>query len=104
MICAEMVIFSILFWFAYPVGPYLTKNITSHATSTGHVGYVGGFLGIKALFSAINVIDLLLGIVKAPSMFSRGREIQRYENSNSGGGGGMMGKGPARPKYENYEV
>ena len=66
LVCGEMVIFAILFQFAYPVGPYL-KSRNSLAS------YQGGFLGIKALLSAINVLDLLVGIVRAPAMMGRGR-------------------------------
>ena len=67
-----MVIFSILFLFAYPLRPYVTTRDEISAVSPR---YLGGMFGIKALLAAFNVIDLLKAILVAPLRLKRGRAM-----------------------------
>ena len=81
IVCAEMVVISILFQFAYPANPYLWKH--QAANPAGRIGrntdYSGGFLGVKAIFGAVNISDLLKGIGAAPAKLARGRAMKRAE-------------------------
>ena len=76
-----MVVISILFQFAYPVSPYLSKHQTASPAGTRGINivYSGGFLGIKAILGAANISDLLKGVVVAPAKLTRGRAMKRTE-------------------------
>lgn len=80
IVCGEMVFFSILFQFAYPIGPYLKSH---QATSHGNIHHVGGFLGIKAFVAALNITDLLKGLIVAPAKLFRGRAMGKSESSSN---------------------
>ncbi|KAK0507343.1 hypothetical protein JMJ35_010381 [Cladonia borealis] len=81
IVCAEMVVVSILFQFAYPVSPYLWKHQAANPAgrSGRNTDYSGGFLGVKAILGAANISDLPKGIVAAPAKFARGRAMKRTE-------------------------
>ena len=76
-----MVVISILFQFAYPVSTYLWEHQAANpAGRTGrNTDYSGGFLGVKAILGAVNISDLLKGIVAAPAKLARGRAMKRTE-------------------------
>ena len=79
ILCTEMVVISILFQFAYPVGPYLSKHQAASPAGTREINidYLGGFLGIKAILGAANISDLLKRISVAPAKLARGRAMKR---------------------------
>lgn len=77
-----MVIFSILFPFAYPVSPYRSIRKQTLAGSRN----LGGMLGIKALLAAFNVLDLLKAIAIAPLRLKRGGAMLREEKGNKSEG------------------
>ena len=76
-----MVVISILFQFAYPVSPYSGKHQAANPARRGgsNTDYAGGFLGVKAILGALNISDLLKGIVAAPANLARGRAMKRTE-------------------------
>jgi hypothetical protein len=75
LVCAEMVIFSLGFLYVYRVSEYANKPVGEiNTVPLGQGGYNGGFLGINALFQAINIVDLLRGIFSVPGkLANRGR-------------------------------
>lgn len=60
----EMVIFALLFLYIYRTKEYYFKH-GAGAVPLGHGGYQGGFLGIRAYGQALNIIDILGGIISA---------------------------------------
>lgn len=74
--CGEMVVFSILFLFAYPIKLYVAKR--DNASGIG-AQYLGGILGIKALLAAFNIFDLLRAIWVAPLRLKSGRTLLEEE-------------------------
>ena len=80
--CGEMVFFSILFHFAYPISPYTPTRKQMLASPR----YLGGMVGIKALLAAFNILDLLKAISIAPLRLKRGRAMLREEKGNDPGG------------------
>ncbi len=71
-----MVIFSILFLFAYPPSAYVTMR---DEMTAGSPQYQGGMLGIRALLSAFNVTDLLKAIWVALLTLKCGRAMLKAE-------------------------
>ncbi len=71
-----MVIFSVLFLFAYPPSAYVEMRDEMPAGSSQ---YQGGVLGTRALLSAFNVTDLLKAIWVAPLRLKRGRAMLKAE-------------------------
>lgn len=82
-----MVVISIFFQFAYPISPYLWKHQAANPAGRGgsNTGYSGGFLGVKAILGAVNISDLLKGIVAAPAKLARGRAMKRTEVESGDG-------------------
>jgi len=60
-----MVIFSLAFLYVFRTQDYYYKTGAS-AVPLGSGGYQGGFLGIKAIFQALNIIDIIRGIFSIP--------------------------------------
>lgn len=85
--CLEMALFSMLFLFAYPIGPYTAKgHITGllHGSGpTNHPGYVGGPLGLSALFEALNIFDLIKAMMVAPMRLGKGRAMTMKEQASA---------------------
>ena len=81
IVCTEMVVISILFQFAYPIRPYLWKHQAANPAGRGgsNTDYSGGFLGVKAIFGALNISDLLRKIIAAPAKLARGWAMKRTE-------------------------
>lgn len=82
-----MVLFSILFLFAYPIRPYTAKG---HIAGPGYEGglagyetYVGGPLGLQALFQVLNISDLIKAIVVAPMRLRRGRAMLKGDRADA---------------------
>lgn len=75
--CFEMMLFSVLFLFAYPIGPYILKghiaDLRPESGLASNPGYVGGPLGLVALYRAINILDLIKAIMVAPMRLGKGR-------------------------------
>jgi hypothetical protein len=67
-----MVIFSLLFLYVYGTKEYYFKHGAT-AVPLGHGGYQGGFLGIRAYGEALNVVDILLGVISVPRAFAEKR-------------------------------
>lgn len=57
-----MVLFTFAFLYVYRVREYEFKKGAA-AVPLGHGGYSGGFLGFGAIFQALNIADLVSGIV-----------------------------------------
>ncbi len=76
-----MVVISILFQFAYPISPYLRKHQAAYPAGRegSNTLYSGGLLGIMAILGAVNISDLLKGIVVAPAKLARGRAMKKTE-------------------------
>jgi hypothetical protein len=72
-----MVIFALLFLYIYRTKECYFKHGAA-AVPLGHGGYQGGFLGIRAYGQALNIIDILGGIISVPRAFA--------ERKNSGTG------------------
>ena len=65
LICVEMMLFSILHLFAYSWRPYLVPRGSLSETYQGkQKRYYGGFLGLSAVFHALNPLDLIKGIAR----------------------------------------
>lgn len=64
-----MVIFALLFQYIYRTKEYYFKHGAA-AVPLGHGGYQGGFLGIRAYGQALNIVDILGGIVSVPRAFA----------------------------------
>lgn len=86
--CFEMMLFSILFLFAYPIRPYILKG---HMARQGHrsdlasnLGYAGGHLGLMAFCQAINFFDLIKAIMVAPMRLGRGRAMLKEDRADKG--------------------
>jgi hypothetical protein len=58
----EMVIFALAFLYVYRTQPYYFKHGAT-AVPLGHGGYSGGFLGIGAIIQALNIVDIVRGII-----------------------------------------
>ena len=76
--CLEMLIFAGLFLYAYRAKPYVI-TVARYASQDGDYNtspvkgeqappqrYYGGFLGIAAIFQAVNITDLLLNMIVVP--------------------------------------
>ena len=79
-----MVVISVLFQFAYPISPYLWKQQAANPAGRGgsNTDYSGGLLGIKAILEAVDISDLLKGIVVAPAKLARGRAMKKTEKES----------------------
>ena len=75
-----MVFFSIIFQFAYPVKPYTGGRSSGDCSQAK---YLGGFLGIRALFDALNITDLIIGILVAPRRLGNGLKDRRSSEVTS---------------------
>ena len=71
ILCAEMVIFSLLHLYAYNVGPYKIGHASSRGTA-----YEGGPLGIKAIFASMNPIDFIESLFTAVG-YALGKQSRR---------------------------
>ncbi|KAH8758716.1 organic solute transporter Ostalpha-domain-containing protein [Hyaloscypha sp. PMI_1271] len=92
----EMVIFALLFLYIYRTKEYYFKHGAA-AVPLGHGGYQGGFLGIRAYGQALNIIDILRGIISVPRAFA--------ERKNLGPGTLKVWTTSAqRRQYENVEI
>jgi hypothetical protein len=60
----EMVLFTIGFLFVFRIREYEFKKGAT-AVHLGHGGYSGGFLGLSAIFQAVNISDVVKAIVGA---------------------------------------
>lgn len=58
----EMVIFAGVFLYVFRTKEYNFKKGSS-AVPLGHGGYHGGFLGLGAILQALNIMDLIKGII-----------------------------------------
>jgi hypothetical protein len=67
-----MVIFALLFLYIYRTKEYYFKHGAS-AVPLGHGGYQGGVLGIRAYGQALNIVDILGGIISVPRAFAEKR-------------------------------
>lgn len=79
-----MVFFSVLFRLAYPVKPYTKKHKLANPRYDDHTSeprYSVGFLGAKALLSAMNILDLLGGILESPGRLNRGRAMLKGDGA-----------------------
>ena len=91
MICIEMIFFSIFFLYAYPWSPYVIRKhapetVDHQAYSLRSARYQGGFLGLKAIFSALNPAEILAGIVTAAKLaISAGVAARASANYNQSG-------------------
>lgn len=65
LLSIEMVFFALVFLYIFRSQPYYFKKGAS-AVPLGHGGYHGGFLGIKAIFQALNILDIIKGIFSIP--------------------------------------
>ena len=73
-----MVFFSIIFHFAYPVSAYNRRDREgTPSDKRSQVKYLGGLLGSKALFDALNITDLNFGILAAPEKLRSGLNDSR---------------------------
>jgi len=59
-----MPFFAVLILFAYNTKPYAMRNME----------YVGGPLGLRAIFQALNMMDILSAFVRGPMRLLRGQE------------------------------
>jgi hypothetical protein len=71
LVCCEMVLFSVFFFFSYSHRPYILHK---PGLEDGHAmaprKYQGGFLGIKSLLSALNPMEILVGLTTAFRMLT----------------------------------
>jgi hypothetical protein len=67
-----MAIFALLFLYIYRTKEYYFKHGAS-AVPLGHGGYQGGFMGIRAYGQALNIVDILRGIISVPRAFAEKR-------------------------------
>jgi Organic solute transporter Ostalpha len=65
LLSLEMVIFALSFLYIYRTKEYYFKHGAS-VVPLGHGGYQGGFLGISAYGEAMNIADILRGIISVP--------------------------------------
>lgn len=63
LLAAEMVVFSLLFWYAYSAGEYSAKATQTNKTYNQPLNF------FRAIFDALNPSDLLLGILRIFSLF-----------------------------------
>jgi hypothetical protein len=68
-----MVLFSISFLYIYRTREYHFKRV-GQAIPLGHGGYQGGFLGYKAILQALNIFDIVLGIIAVPRTLAERRK------------------------------
>lgn len=78
ILCIEMAIISLGFLYIYRTQEYIFKPTAQYAVPLGHGGYQGGFMGFKAYVDAINIVDILQGIISVPGLFL----IKRREGRN----------------------
>lgn len=64
VLSCEMPFFAVLILFAYNTKPYAMRNME----------YVGGPLGLRAIFQALNMMDILSAFVRGPMRLLRGQE------------------------------
>ena len=82
-----MPLFSIIFQFTYSIKPYTGRSDLIEVNHRGHhvePQYLGGFLGVEALFAALNITDRLKGIFVAPKRLTRGRGMAKEELVSNG--------------------
>jgi hypothetical protein len=74
-----MALFSLLFLYIYRTQDYIASPISK--VPLGHGGYRGGFLGFKAYGQALNISDIIMGILSVPTLFVNRRKIARGQSS-----------------------
>ncbi|KAE8441954.1 hypothetical protein EG329_004162 [Mollisiaceae sp. DMI_Dod_QoI] len=74
ILSCEMALIAPFFVFAYPVRPYIIRN-SSAPEGTRSERYLGGPWGIRAMFSATNILDIVMGLVKAFKTRSAGGRL-----------------------------
>ncbi|PMD33849.1 DUF300-domain-containing protein [Hyaloscypha variabilis F] len=89
----EMVIFSLLFLYVYRTKEYYFKHGAT-AVPLGHGGYQGGLLGIRAYGEALNIFDILLGVISVPRAFAEKRNASL----------GAQKVRARRPQYDSVEM
>lgn len=94
IISCEMVIFSLAFLYIYRTQEYIFKNSASTAVPLGHGGYQGGFMGLRAYGQALNIIDILQGIISVPGLLLNKRGSSRQSGRNGGNAGKVWVTGP----------
>jgi len=72
-----MVIFSLSFLYIYRTREYCFKRGAT-AVPLGHGGYFGGFLGTRAIFEALNIVDLVRGIISVLGNMGSGVTGRKY--------------------------
>jgi hypothetical protein len=65
-------ILSLAFLYIYRTKEYYFKHGAA-AVPLGHGGYQGGFLGIRAYGQAMNILDILGGIISVPRVLAEKR-------------------------------
>ncbi|KAF8862960.1 hypothetical protein BDZ45DRAFT_702611 [Acephala macrosclerotiorum] len=101
IISCEMVIFSLAFLYIYRTQEYIFKPTTSTAVPLGHGGYQGGFMGFRAYREALNILDILQGIISVPGLLLNKRGGSRQGERNGGQAGKVWVTGP---QYQNIEM
>ena len=103
LICIEIVPISIFFLIAYSWKPYtlgrVSRVVDKYGSPVQGERYQGGFLGIKAIFSALNPMDLLSGITTAFGFFAAARRSK--QGSQPLPEDGYPLSQPAKPMYDN---
>ncbi|KAF8861564.1 hypothetical protein BDZ45DRAFT_740340 [Acephala macrosclerotiorum] len=89
----EMVIFSLIFLHVYRTSEYNFKKGAT-AVPLGHGGYSGGFAGLGAIAQALNISDVVRGIIEA------------FTGRSSRGAGGLTTKayGTGQQEYDRVEL
>jgi hypothetical protein len=91
LLAAEMVLFSLLFWYAYSAGEY---SANASAASKSYSQPLNFF---RAIFDALNPSDLILGILRAFTLFGSVRSDGSRTNSWEGQGGFGQAGGSYEP-------
>jgi hypothetical protein len=81
----EMVIFATVFLFVFRTREYNFKKGAA-SVPLGHGGYHGGFLGLRAIFSALNIIDIFQAIGNSVSSFAGQKQQRSWPQKTYGGG------------------
>ncbi|CZR55851.1 uncharacterized protein PAC_05739 [Phialocephala subalpina] len=99
IISCEMVIFSLAFLYIYRTQEYIFKPTASTAVPLGHGGYQGGFMGFIAYGQALNILDILQGIISVPGLLLSRRGGSRRSRRTGGKKVWVTGS-----QYQNIEM
>lgn len=78
LLCIEMALFAILHIFAFPYKPYKLK---ANPDAGAALRYQGGFLGIKAIFDAFNLWDVVKAIARSAAWLFVGHKKRTLDPS-----------------------